>query len=200
MLWVKLGEVILLIGMVFLLVKSTEMLIGVLRHLAKFGGVGKFGLTAFLLALATSLPELVVGIVSALEGDPTIALGNVLGSNIADLSIVIGGVALFGGGIVVKGKFIQRDLFLSFLAGSLPLLMLIDGRLTRWDGLVLLMVYVVYVIAVLGERERKLGEEELEMVGSQGKIYQDMAKFWVGVLGLLVSAHLIVKLAERVAF
>ncbi len=177
MLWVKLGEVILLIGMVFLLVKSTEMLIGVLRHLAKFGGVGKFGLTAFLLALATSLPELVVGIVSALEGDPTIALGNVLGSNIADLSIVIGGVALFGGGIVVKGKFIQRDLFLSFLAGSLPLLMLIDGRLTRWDGLVLLMVYVVYVIAVLGERERKLGEEELEMVGSQGKIYQDMAKF-----------------------
>lgn len=103
-----LGQLALLIVFGYLLVKSTEHLVSELKDISKITHLGKYGLTAFLLAFATSLPELVVGVTSAIEGRPELSLGNVLGSNIADLSLVMGGIAVVGGSIRVIGKFLRR--------------------------------------------------------------------------------------------
>ena len=86
--------ILLILMFSLLLVKSTDILVVNLKNFADDTGLGKFAVTTFLLALATSLPELFVGITSALEGTPNLSLGNVIGSNIADLSLVIGGAAL----------------------------------------------------------------------------------------------------------
>lgn len=201
------GEMILLIGFALVLVKSTELLTGALKRLARITKLGQFAVTAFILAFATSLPELVVAIVSSAEGDPTIALGNVLGSNIADLSLVIGGAAIVGGGIRVRGEFLRRDLFLTFLAGSLPLLMLVDSKLNRFDGIVLLVVYAIYVITVLKEKGEEIGKKEMKQptikrmfnLLYKNHAERDFGKFMVGVVLLLFSSHMIVQLAEKVA-
>jgi len=131
----------LLLFFSFLLIKATEILIGALNHLSKVSHLSKFGLSGFLLALATSLPELFVGITAALEQKPNLALGNVLGSNVANLSLVIGGAAVIGGSIGVVGNLLFKDMVYVFLAGILPLVMLIDGKLTRVEGLLLLAIY-----------------------------------------------------------
>lgn len=200
-------EIVLLVGFALVLVKSTEVLTGALERLAKVTKVGQFGITAFVLAFATSLPELFVGVIAALEGNPAISLGNILGSNIADLSLVIGGAAIVGGGISVVGEFLTRDLFLSFLAGSLPLLMLVDSRLTRFDGIILLVVYVIYVVTILREKSKKKSKKKMEEPVFRRMFYllhkrraeRDVGKFLVGVTLLLFSSHMIVQLAEKIA-
>lgn len=201
------AEVFALVGFAFILVKSTELVMGAIKKLSTKAQIGQFGLTAFLLAFATSLPELVVGIVASVEHESALVLGNVLGSNIADLSLVIGGAAFAGGGFRVMGQFLRRDLFLTFFAGALPLLLLLDSGLSRLDGLVLLVVYAVYVVTVLREKSREIGEEELKEPAlkrffsfvNRKHVERDFGKFLLGVGLLLFASHMIVQLAESIA-
>ena len=144
-----------LVGFSMLLIKATDILTESLQELAKITKVGKFAITSILLAFATSVPELVVGVTAVLEGKPELALGTVLGSNIADLSFVIGGAAVIAGSFSVAGEFLKIDVFSVFLAGVLPLMLLLDGTLSRVDGIILLFVYGIYNYGLLSERTRR---------------------------------------------
>jgi len=183
---------------------ATEMLVGALSKLSAVTKLGKFGLTAFLVALATSLPELFVGISAAVAGSPEISLGNVLGSNIANLSLVIGGAALVAGGVGVVGEFLSRDFFTVFLVAALPMLMLLDGELGKIDGVALISVYVIYNVAILWKRpqyeKRRMGVLQRAM---------DRLKNWetdkailgivMGASLMIVAAEFLVRSAERIA-
>ena len=144
----------------YLLVRATDHLVSELRVLSQMTKLSAFGLTAFLVAFATSLPELVVGIASAIEGRPTLSLGNVLGSNISNISLVVGGAAILGGSIRIVGDFLRHELFLVFLAGSLPLLLLVDNSLSRIDGLILLVVYLWYSMTILRGKTEHLASHQ----------------------------------------
>ena len=178
-----------------------------LKRLAKTTRLGDFAVTTFILALATSLPELFVGIASALEGSPNLSLGNIIGSNIANLSLVIGGAALIGGGVAVHGLFLRRDVFYAFLAGAAPMILLFDKSLSRVDGLILLALYGFYNVAVFAERRGEVveGEEEgflrrlLRRLNHRGG-GKEMAWIFLGVALLLFSADMLVRIAKWIAF
>lgn len=202
-------HIVFLLGFAYVLVKSVDVLIGILKHLVSVTRVGKFGITAFLLAFATSLPELFVGITAALEGNPSLSLGNVLGSNISNLSIVMGGTALVGSSIRVLGDFLRRDMYLSFFAGSLPLLMLVDSRLTRFEGVALVVVYVIFVMTVLKEKTVAVVSEQVEDESMVRRLFsvlhrrhahRDIIRLFLSVGLLVFSAHMVVQLAESIAF
>lgn len=192
-----------------ILVKATDILVVNLKSLSGKTQIGQFAITTFLLALATSLPELVVCITAALEGRPNLALGNVIGSNIADLSLVIGGAALIGGTVAVRGVFLRRDVFYAFLAGAAPMVLLFDKNLNRIDGLILLALYGFYNALVLGERNKRLaearnGREEgsvvrlLKRLNSQ-KTQKELGWLFLGVALLLFSADMLVRFASKMA-
>jgi len=190
---------LLLLFFSFLLIKASDILVVSLRKLSKSTHLSKFALTSFILALATSLPELFVGIAAALGNKPSLALGNVIGSNIANLSIVIGGAAFIGGTVNVVGKFLQKDIFYTFLAGSLPLVLLLDNTLSRVDGLILLVVYFWYVATVLKFREKisflngiikRLGKREAEI---------ELSWFFFGIILLIFSADMLVRVSYQLA-
>ena len=200
--------VILQLGLVlvfsFGLVKGTEILVGALRRLAEQTGWDKFGLAALIIALSTSLPELLVGVTVALEGDPTLSLGNVLGSNIANVSLVIGGAALIGGSVGVVGQFLKRDFATAFLVGALPLLLLLDGKLSRPESLALLMVYGVYNWTVLKGKRAYSQTRQAVFVRILRRLRDgetDRNIVWlVGGAGLLVvSAEMLVRTAVNLA-
>ena len=190
---------LLLLFFSFLLIKASDILVVSLRKLSKSTHLSKFALTSFILALATSLPELFVGIAAALGNKPSLALGNVIGSNIANLSIVIGGAAFIGGTVNVVGKFLQKDIFYTFLAGSLPLVLLLDNTLSRVDGLILLVVYFWYVATVLKFRKKisflngiikRLGKRETEI---------ELSWFFLGIILLIFSADMLVRVSYQLA-
>jgi cation:H+ antiporter len=198
---------LLLVGFSALLVKSTDILTDSLSALARITKVGKFALASFLLAFATSIPELVVGVTAALEGRPSMALGVVLGSNIADISFVIGGAAVISGSFSVAGEFLKMDIFSVFLAGVLPLMLLLDNQLSRVDGVILLLVYGVYNYGLLrrgtGERYRVDGQSRLlkkMLTGRAGKrLNRWLAWLFLGAAVLMFSADMIVKTGVALA-
>jgi len=102
-----------------LLIKATDVLVIHLKSLSRKIAVGGFALAAFLVGFSTSLPELFVGLTSAFEGIPTLSLGNLIGANISNLSLVVGLAAFLGGGVKIRNGAERRDLFYAFLAGAI---------------------------------------------------------------------------------
>jgi len=192
----------------FLLIKATDILVVNLKSLSRDTRLGQFAITSFLLALATSLPELFVGLAGALEKSPNLVLGNIVGSNIANLSLVIGGAALLGGSVVVRGTFLRRDVFYAFLAGAAPMVLLFDKFLGRIDGLILLSLYGFYNVWVFTERYRGIvakgkGEEgfvrRLIRKLNHQSTQTELAWVFLGVALLLFAADMIVKIAGKIA-
>lgn len=178
-----------------LLIRATYWLTDSLEHLSRLTGLGRFALTSIILATATSLPELVVGVTAALEGRPAIALGTVVGSNIADISLVIGGAAILGGSFSVAGSWLKLDIFSVFLAGGLPLVLLLDRSLSRADGLILLAVFLAYNYGILVNRgQSPVGRLLRPMAGRRRRqINSRLTGLFLGVALLIFSAEMIVK-------
>lgn len=200
---------LLIFGFSLVLVKATDIIVINLKVLSRQTRLGQFAVTTFLLAVATSLPELVVGITAALENESNLALGNVIGSNIADLSLVIGGASLIGGTVMVRGIFLRRDVFYAFLAGAAPMILLFDKSLGRIDGLILLALYGFYNVLVLKERQQYLaeardGQEEgvvrrlLKRLNHRGT-KKELGWLFLGIALLLFAADIIVRIAGKMA-
>jgi cation:H+ antiporter len=195
---------ILLVGFSALLIKSTDILTDSLTELSKITKIGKFAITSFLLAFATSVPELVVGITAALEGSPSLALGAILGSNIANISLVIGGATVVGGTLSVAGEFLKLDIFSVFLAGILPMMLLMDGDLSRVDGVILLFIYGMYNYGLLNKGLRhksqpsRIVKNFLQNAVSR-RVNRWLAWLFLGAAMLMFSADMIVKISSSLA-
>lgn len=125
-----------------------------------FGGEGlvrasaalgiRFGMTPLvvgltIVAFATSAPELAVSLAAAFRDSPGLAVGNVVGSNICNITLVLGVTALIGRPRL-KGQLVPRDSVVLVLATlTIPLLLLFDGQLGRIEGFVLVVSIVTYV-------------------------------------------------------
>ncbi|OGM29889.1 hypothetical protein A2630_03930 [Candidatus Woesebacteria bacterium RIFCSPHIGHO2_01_FULL_44_10] len=192
-----------------ILIKSAEMVIVAVRRLAHALQAGVFAISALVLAIGTSLPELFVGLTSALGGTPNLSFGNVLGANIANISLVAGLSAFITGRVNVVGDYLKKDVFMALVAGVLPLLLAIDGRLSRVDGLILLATYGAYVTSLFRERYLEIAEEHKKESFFVGLLHQvnhvDMAKarnygrLFIGLALVLFSADIIVRLAKQFA-
>src|SRR3989339_345097 len=150
------AQIVGLILLCLVLIYATGLIIRSLKHLARAAGLGAYGLTAFILAISTSLPELVVSLVAALEGNTNLIFGNIIGSNISDLTLVIGGATLLGGTLKVSGTILSRDIYLTGAAGLLPIFLVADGTLAATDGIVLLVIYFIMIATFLHSNQRSL--------------------------------------------
>lgn len=159
------------------------------------------GLT--IVGFATSAPEVLVSVVAALAGRPSLALGNAIGSNIANIALVLGAVAAVRP-ILITSTILRREMPLLLAVTLLTLALFLDLRLTRIDGFVMLgaLVVVLYWIVRLGRGERAADPIEAEY---EAEIPRDMpmrtAILWlaVGLAVLLVGSELLVDGALQLA-
>ena len=117
------------------------------------------GLT--IVAFGTSAPELAVSVKSALAGNSGIALGNVIGSNIANIGLILAITALIRP-IQVQSQVVKRDIPLMILASMLFWGLLLDGELSLIDGVVLLSLLVGYLTFSYISSKNSKNEEEIE--------------------------------------
>ena len=200
-------QITALIALCLILIYATSLIIRSIKTIAKSSGLGAYGITAFILAISTSLPELVVSIVASIEGNTSLVLGNIIGSNIADLSLVIGGASIIGGSLKITGVILRRDIYLTGAAGFLPLFLIADGNLSRADGVVLLVIYLVMVSTFLRSHHRTLAIhamssspiKRLFVAVTKANGHNGFFKFLAGIVLLLVSSHFIVSLASSIA-
>jgi cation:H+ antiporter len=197
----------IIVSSVFLIL-STRVAVGAFEKLVVKLKVDGLVLAAIMVALSTSLPELFVGIAAALEGTPEISLGNVLGSNVANVSLVIGGASLLAGSVSVVGDFMKREFVAAFLAGLMPLLLILDGKLSRLDGVILLVAYAFYIRdVVIAGKHKSLAEKGVKKHGLFTRlkwIHNNHVDGWavklmLGVAGVIVGADLLVRFASGLA-
>jgi len=196
-------DLLWLIFFSLMLIKATDILLVNLKSFARHLKIGAFVLGGLAAALTTSLPELFVGLMAALRGEPSLSLGNVIGANIANLSLVVGGAALIGGTLRVQGNFLNRDVFYAFLAGAAPMVLLMDKVLSRLDGLILLAIYLFYQAVIFrqqggGNAEGGMVHRLIHRVSLRGTKKEFLWMF-IGVAVLLFSANMLVDLGAKVA-
>lgn len=204
--------IIALLALSYGLSKATDYLVNGLEQLAQGTAFQAYGLTTLVVALATSLPELFVAVASALEGTESLTLGIVLGSNIANISLVIGGAALLSGVVKARDNLFWRDVIYAFVIGMTPLVMMMDKSLSRIDGLVLIGIYLVFSLITLSGKEKKeIKEVEKEYYSdipmkhkilhlrAKKDVEQGMLRMLVGSVSLIIFSEWIVKLAQEIA-
>ncbi len=175
--------VLAILASIFVLVKSADWVIDSIRNLGNSSGVSRFKMAVIFLGLATSLPELILGIMSAASGVPTLSLGNVIGANIADISLVLGAAGLFGGILYFHyAKDITKEISFAFLVAVAPIILLWDRGLSRADGLILVGLYLFYVSGFL---DKILGRSG----GGKGSGRPGDRGFWRVLFGNILSGN-----------
>lgn len=196
------------LGIIFfsvILIKGTDIIVVHIKSIARKTNLGGYYLTAIIIGMATSLPELFVGITSALENQPILSLGNVIGSNIADISLIVGLAAVIGGSLKVKNHDIEaKDLLHAFIAGIIPFLLLLDKTLSRVDGLILISMYGFYNYLILNRRRKYFENEDGIIVGLLRRIHhnhvaKDFMYTFLGISAILFSSDMIVRLGGSFA-
>ena len=184
------------IGACILLVVSAEFLVKSLTKVAFYLKLSEFVVGFMIVALATSLPELFVGITSVLAGEPELSVGNVLGANIIDLTLVIGIITLLRKGIKVETKAVRTDTMYMFIIAMLPLVLMLDQKICRFDGFLLLTAFFLYVLRLF-KQERRF-RETIDHV-PEGVFIKSIVYACVSLLLLLLSAEILVKSASFLA-
>lgn len=155
------------------------------------------------IGFGTSAPELAVSAIAASDGNPGLALGNAYGSNITNIALIIGLVALVSP-IQVHSQILRKELpvllGITLLAGW----QLLDGHLTRLDGIVLLVVFTgvmgwSIVQGIRGKNDPLGGENEAEVISHPMPLKRAILWLVVGLILLLVSSRMLVWGAVYVA-
>lgn len=125
------------------------------------------GLTV--VALGTSSPELAVSLRAALAGTTEIAVGNVVGSNICNIALILG-IAAIVRPIKTQGRLLRHDLPIMLLCSLAMFPLLLDGRIGRWEGVALVVALVAYIGFNLWDAKREskaVRDEYYEAIGSR---------------------------------
>lgn len=183
--------VLFLVGLVALII-GAELLVRGASRLAIGFGISPLVVGLTVVALGTSSPELAVSVGSALSGQADIALGNVVGSNIFNVLFILGLSASIGT-LVVAQQLIRLDVPLMIGVAILPLLLGLDGKIGRVDGVLLflgILAYIVFAIRQSRKETQQVAAEYDREFGQGGRMGLRQALlqvgFVIGGLALLV--------------
>ncbi|MBN2080989.1 calcium/sodium antiporter [bacterium] len=199
--------IIMVIGGLILLPLTADWLVRGATGLARHFGIPDVLIGLTVVAIGTSAPELVTGILAAVQNAPGIALGNAVGSNIANLGLVLGAIALVGR-IPVQQQLLGRDVPVMLGVMLVSLLMALDGVISRLDGLVLVLILGALTWWTI-RRDKLKPPQELApaepqpaepQLASQTKLgWQSIVALIAGVIGLAAGAELLVRGATLLA-
>lgn len=180
----------------WVLIRSSDQFVdgsaGVARHL----GISPIVIGMVVVGFGTSAPEMVVSAFSALEGKPALALGNAFGSNIANIALILGVTALIKP-IQVHSNILRRELPLLTGVTCAMFLLLIDGNLSRTDGFLLIVLFVLAIswtvwIAVKRPHDEMLKNMEEDLPGQKAPLQKSLLNLLIGLVLLMASSRLLV--------
>lgn len=161
----------------------------------------EFLTTFFLVAAATSIPELFIGITAAAEGVPGLSLGNVMGANFLNVTLVIAIAALFGGVVEADGRISHQNLWIAVLLALFPLALASDGLLSRTDGAMLIVAFGMYLAKLLKDKQhfhKFLGTNTPVSLRSFREIFFGLSHFAGGCILLLGGALFLTSAAQSI--
>ncbi|MFC1628661.1 calcium/sodium antiporter [Gemmatimonadota bacterium] len=186
-------QILTVIGGIIGLYVGGEFLVRGAVRFSRVLGIRPIVVGLTVVAFGTSAPELAASIVAALKGAPGVVMGNVIGSNILNIGAILGIVALIHA-ITTTRSFLRREL--PFMIGVCALLLLLvpDGEISRLEGLFLIMLLGVYLVAVYQNRRSEAAAEERRLNKERvaGQVVRSLLEVTVGIAVLVIGARWLV--------
>lgn len=195
------AELVTLVFFTVLLAKSSSIVVDNALRLARFFRVSTLAVGLLLVSVSTSLPELSVSVASSAAGEGAIAAGNVFGSNISNMLLILGiGAFLFG--FSVKRETLQ-DIALVLVATTIISSYIlyrsvVEGNALSFpEGVLLLLVFAWYAKRVLS-RKGAVDDDQVERLSLHDGLYAFLF-FFAGLIGVIISSSLVVDSAVSLA-
>ena len=182
----------------FLLMWSADWFTENALHLGQHFHISKFVIGIVVLGFGTSAPELLVSGLSAWQGNPGLAIGNALGSNITNILLILG-VTLCILPLYIDKRIVRRDFLLLFGATVLFTLLILDQQLKFFDGILLAaaLVATLYLLTRFEIKERRRGE--LSQEPTHKSLITLLVGLTIGLLVLLAGSEIVVWSAVSIA-
>jgi len=196
--------ILFIIGFIAL-IKGADLLVNGASAIAKKLKVSDLVIGLTVVAFGTSMPELFVNIFASLSGNSAIAIGNILGSNIANILLILGVSAIIFPLKVTKGtvwKEIPMSLLAALLMGVMANDYLIDqinnNALTRTDGLALIAFFIIFLYYTFGIAKNETNTDSVS-VNKNYSLFKSVWLILLGLAGLVIGGQWIVNGAIAIA-
>ena len=185
---------LLVVGFVMITVGATWLTNGS-AAIAQRLKISEYVIGMTIVAIGTSLPELTVSVASTFAGSADMAIGNITGSNIFNILLVLGVCALFAPVVFTKSN-VRRDIPICIAVSVALLLMLLNGNLARWEGMLLLLCYAMIIyFSIKGGRQ---SDDPVEPMADFSWV-KSGAMLVLGLCGLIYGADLTLESAVEIA-
>jgi cation:H+ antiporter len=188
-------SLLFLIAGLAIVVYGADEAIKRLLNLSRFLRLSIFAAGILIAGTLAVLPEMSIGVIAAIEGTSSFGLGIILGSNVADLTIVLGVVVLFAGKLNLNPTLLKQ-LRISFVAVILPILLLLDGEISTIDGAILIGAFMVYSVWLV-----KRGRDGEKVIQNKGiiRFAIEIALLIVGITVLFIGSSLVTDQAQSLS-
>ena len=190
-------QIILLIVGFVLLIKGADIFVDGASNIAYYFKISTVVVGLTIVAFGTSAPEAAVSITSALDGNSSLYMGNIIGSNIFNILCVIGISALISN-LSVDKVIIKRDFPFTVISSiGLLLIAYVFGEINRIFSLIFLIVLIVYVYNTVKEYKKSITEDDI--VEAKISVPKSIIFIIIGLVGVIVGSDLVVNSSSYIA-
>lgn len=191
------AQVLLLIFGIVVVLKSADWLTNGAVGLATKLGISQIVIGLTIVAIGTSMPEFFVSIVSAIKGTPDLAVGNIVGSNIFNVLLIVG-VAATVAPIAIQRATVRRDIPIAIVASIMLTFMMLDDNISRIDALILFAAFIAFIWITLRNSKNDANEKD----ASTEKViptWKSVLFISFGLVGLVLGSNIFVDNASSLA-
>lgn len=191
------AQVLLLIFGIVVVLKSADWLTNGAVGLATKLGISQIVIGLTIVAIGTSMPEFFVSIVSAIKGTPDLAVGNIVGSNIFNVLLIVG-VAATVAPIAIQRATVRRDIPIAIVASIILTFMMLDDNISRIDALILFAAFIAFIWITLRNSKNDTNEKD----ASTEKViptWKSVLFIIFGLVGLVLGSNIFVDNASSLA-
>jgi len=201
----------------FIVIKSANFLVDGASKIAFLLGVSPFFIGLTIVAFGTSSPELVVSIISAFKGSTSLAFGNIIGSNIFNIAVILALSAIISP-LPIYSNTLWKEIPLSFVGALVVFILglnkIVDkhnfdqllsieknqiGEITLSKGLILLIFFIIFLYYTFGIAKNKTKELDLDDNIKNLSIKKSIFYLFIGLAGLIIGGRLLVQNAVNLA-
>lgn len=196
--------VILIISLV-VLIKSSDFFVTSIAKLSKLLGISELVIGMSVIAIGTSLPELGASVIASYLGNTSIAIGNIIGSNLANIGLIIGISAIITP-LSLNERIYKQDAVLLILVTLVFYFFSINGMISRSEGVFLLIFFVIYILYMFkadlleAVKQKKLAKSHLGITTFDRATAIELIIIVVSFFTLIYSAKFLVESASDIAF
>lgn len=191
------AQVLLLIFGIVVVLKSADWLTNGAVGLATKLEISQIVIGFTIVAIGTSMPEFFVSIVSAIKGTPDLAVGNIVGSNIFNVLLIVG-VAATVAPIAIQRATVRRDIPIAIVASIMLTFMMLDDNISRIDALILFAAFIAFIWITLRNSKNDANEKG----ASTEKViptWKSVLFIIFGLVGLVLGSNIFVDNASSLA-